>query len=198
MARYEIAIINDADIPSGDYEDKKKERLIEVLKAGVYKDVDLFTHKRVDALEGGSPQARNARASDSTEGVDGAVISRLVQLRDAELRKAISFALPADDPDNEIYRETSRVPADEDKFSYRLIISESVKDELMKPIAVHFHWFLVWGALADWYTSIGDYNQAAAYEKNMNSRLREARSILRGTGFARRPMQPFGPAQKIY
>ena len=76
----------------------KKVRHIDIIKSEVYKDIDLFTHKHVDAREELGNRAANAISSDNAEKVDGAVIARYVKFRDAELRVAMqSCLMPVDD-----------------------------------------------------------------------------------------------------
>ena len=169
----------------------RKARKIEVLKAGVYKDVDYITHKFTEGNEGGTPQTRNERVSDATEDLDGAIISRSVQYADARLRTKLQAFLA----EETVETADSRVGLEDVKFTYNLNLPESVPDSILKAIAEHFHRFLVHGALVDWFGQFGLSNQAVWYEKDLDSLEEKITSKLRGKSIAKRPMQPFGPAK---
>ena len=176
-----------------DTETPKKERVIEIYKNEVYKDVDLLTYKHVEGNAVQNPESRNAIASDVAEDMDGAVIVRYVEFRDARLRKRLQSVLVdrtqgyADDDLN----------LDDHKYRYRFRLPETFNDNLMEPLAEYIHRFLVWGALYDWYSQFG-MPQAAVYGSQLDGLEEEISGILRSPSIAKRPMQPFGPAKKIY
>ena len=177
-------------ILASDQKAASKARTIEIYKNEVFKDIDLYTHKHVDAREDMGLRTGNAVSSDNSENVDGAVIARYVEFRDAQLRTKIQFALAQETEDY----------ADDDinlekKYTYHLIVPDGFNDNTLRPLAEYIHRFLVWGALYDWYSQFG-MNQAAVYDPS--SLLDNITGILRGPSIVKRPMRPFGPAEKIY
>ena len=170
---------------------EKKRRKIVIIKQEVYKDVELFSYKHMEAADAPKKQ-ENAVSADTTENLDGAVIARYVEFRNAQLRKLISHALV----DMEGLGADDVLGLDE-VFSYNLSLSTEFKDAMLRPLAEYMHRFLVWGALYDWYSQFG-MPQAAVYGSELKDIEEEISSILRGPSIVKRPMQPFGPAEKIY
>lgn len=170
----------------------KKLRFVRINKADVYRDIDLFTHKTVDGSGVQDPQVRNAVSSDVAEGVDGAVIARHVQFRDAQLRRRIGFALT--DKWQEVADDS--LTLDEQHFHYRLAVDEKFNDNLLRPLAEYIHRFLVFGALYDWYSKF-DMAQAKYYGSQIEGLEDDIASLLYGTSIVKRPLQPFGPATKL-
>lgn len=181
-----VLIINDSPTPT------RKTWLVDIYKNNVYKGVEKYTYKHVEA---NIPDARvgNSVAADNSEDLDGAVIARNVAFRDAQLRRRIRYAIAS---------ETARYADDEidledNKFRYLLNVPESVDDSMRKPLAEYFHRFLVFGALYDWYSQFG-MAQAAVYGSQLDEIEAGIDDILRGSSLVKRPLQPFGPAEKIY
>lgn len=181
----------------------RKARLVEVLKAGVYKDVDLVTHKYVEGNDkiiqstayktvALSLAASNERSSDTTEDVDGAIIARSVQYADARLRTRLQAFLA----EESVESANSRIGV-ETKFIYNLRLPESVPDAILKAIAEHIHRFLVRCALVDWFGQFGLLQEAEWYERGLQLLEEKVVSSVRGSSLAKRPMQPFGPATKM-
>lgn len=170
-----------------------KERTVEIYKNEVFKDIDLYTHKHVDSREDMGLRTGNAVSSDNSENVDGAVLARYVEFRDAQLRNKLQFAL----------NETTVEYADDDitmqdnKYRYDLILPESFNDKMLRPLAEYIHRFLVWGALYDWYSQFG-MQQAGIYGTQLDKIEEQISGILRGPSITKRPLQPFGPAHKIF
>ena len=180
-----LAEINDA-------EERKKIRKVEIYKNEVYKDVDLITYKHVEGNAVQDPESRNAIAADNSEEMDGAVIARYVEFRDARLRRLVSFALvdrPQEYSDDDL-------TLDDRKYRYWFSLPESFNDNLLEPLAEYFHRFLVWGALYDWYSQFG-MPQAAVYGRELDELEDDIKNTLRTPSVAKRPMQPFGPAYKL-
>ena len=183
-----------------DTEEPKKFRMVEIYKNEVYKDVDLLTYKHTKGTKPvvcfyllQNPEMRNAIASDNAEEMDGSVIARYVEFRDAKLRRLVQFAL-VDRPQG--YSDDD-MTLDDRKYRYWFKLPESFNDNLMEPLAEYFHRFLVWGALYDWYSQFG-MPQAAVYGSELDELEAEIKNTLRTPSLAKRPMQPFGPAKKIY
>lgn len=176
-----------------EYTEPTKERTVTVYKNEVYKDIDLYTHKHVDASESQNQQARNAVSSDSSEDVDSAVIARYVAFRDAYLRSKIQFALS----DKVQVHAADPITLEDNRFIYDLALPMAFNDNTLRPLAEFFHRFLVFGALYDWYSQFGMAQQASYYARQMDSLEETINSALRGSSVVKRPMQPFGPAAKI-
>ena len=174
-------------------EEQKKERVVEIFKNEVYKDVDLLTYKHTEGNAIQNLEAKNAIAADVSEDMDGAVIVRYVEFRDAKLRRKLQSVL----------KDMTQDYADDDlnlndnMYRYRFMLNESFNDNLLEPLAEYIHRFLVWGALYDWYSQFG-LPQAAVYGSQLEELEEDINSILRSPSLAKRPLQPFGPAKKIY
>ena len=172
-------------------ETPKKIRKITVYKREVFEDIELLTYKHVESSDMQGAGKRNAVSADTTEGLDGKIIIRLVEFRDAKLRKLIPFALAkkcdlgADDV----------MTLEDDRYHYWLKLPEDYDDNLMEPIAEYFHRFLVWGALYDWYGNMGN-PQANFYKNDLDELEDDIRNTLRKPSIAKKPMQPFGPAKR--
>lgn len=180
-----LATINDTA-------EERKIRKVEIFKNEVYKDVELITFKHVEGNAIADPESRNAVAADNSEEMDGSVIARYVEFRDARLRKLVSFALvdrPREYADDDL-------TLDDRKYRYWFSLPESFNDNLLGPLAEYFHRFLVWGALYDWYSQFG-MPQAAVYGRDLDELEDEIKNTLRTPSVAKRPMQPFGPAYKL-
>ena len=174
-------------------EEQKKERVVEIFKNEVYKDVDLLTYKHTEGNAIQNLEAKNAIAADVSEDMDGAVIVRYVEFRDAKLRRKLQSVL----------KDMTQDYADDDlnlndnMYRYHFLLNESFNDNLLEPLAEYIHRFLVWGALYDWYSQFG-LPQAGVYGSQLEELEEDINSILRSPSLAKRPLQPFGPAKKIY
>jgi len=186
-------MIIDTTIRINDEETPTKLRKITVYKRDVYDDIELLTYKHVEGSDIQGAEKRNAVSADTTEGLDGRIIIRLVAFRDAQLRKLMPFAmakrtdLGADDV----------MTLDDDRFHYWLKLPEDFDDNLLEPLAEYFHRFLVWGALYDWYGQLGN-PQAGFYAKDLDELEAEIQNTLRTPSIAKKPLQPFGPAKRPY
>lgn len=186
-----ILIVNDPVLtsnPSGE----RKPRKVEIYKNEVYKDIDLHTHKNVEASGVQDKQVRNAVSSDNSENVDGAIIVRNVEFWDARLRKRLSHVLvdpPVEYADDEITLQ-------DHKYRYWFNLPVEFKDNMLDALAEHIHRFLVFGALFDWYRMIGSA-QAGYYGSQIEELEDEIDSGLRAPSVVKRPLQPFGPAERI-
>ena len=176
---------------ASDEEVRSKSRTIEIYKNEVYKDIDLYTHKHVDAHEDMGLRTGNAVSSDNSENVDGAVIARYVEFRDAQLRTKIQFALAQQSED---YADDD-ITLERNKYTYNLLLPDGFNDNTLRPLAEYIHRFLVWGALYDWYSQFG-MAQAAVYDTK--DLLENIVGALRSKSTVKRPLQPFGPAKKIH
>lgn len=177
--------------------ERRKERRIEIFKNEVYKDIDLYTHKHVDAREDLGNRSSNAISSDIAEAVDHAVIARYVMFRDSQLRVRLQWALE----EESVAAADDRIDLDDSKFYYNLKVNDGFNDNVLRAITEYIHRFLVFGALYDWYSQFGDnaaQRLAQNYKVNADEAEEAITGILKGPSIAKRPMQPFGPAEKIY
>ena len=179
--------------PEEEQPQKTKTRVVRVSKAEVFKDIDLYTHKTVDGSAMQDPRMRNAISSDITESVDGAVIARYVEFRNAQLRNRIRYALAKET----LEMADDSLTLDDSLYVFNLEVTEDFSDAMLRPLAEYFHRFLVFGALYDWYSKF-DMAQARYYGSLLTDTLDEIGSILAGPAIVKKPLQPFGPAEKIY
>lgn len=182
-----VQIIDENTVPT-------KLRVVEVSRNSISKDIDLYTHKHTDAHEDMGAKTSNAVSSDTNESIDGAVISRFLAFRDAQLRSKLQFALLDEE---EVASADDAINIDSPKITYRFVISHEVKDNTLRPLAEFIHRYLVFGVLYDWYSQFG-MQQAYLYSSQLSDIESKIISILRGPSIVKRPMQPFGPAKKIY
>ena len=182
--RFKVRLASDTS------EEQTKQRTVTVSKASVYKDIDLYTHKAVDGSGEQDNRVRNAKSSDSAEGVDMAVLARNVEFRDAKLRRRVRHVLA------DITREDANdnLTLDEENYIYLFDMPMEFDDNLLRPLAEYIHRFLVFGALYDWYAQF-DMRQAAYYGGQLEEIEDEIDSMLRSTHIVKRPLQPFGPAK---
>lgn len=177
---------------ASEVEKETKSRLLTIYKEEVYKDIDLFTHKHADAHEEMGLHTGNAVSSDSSENVDMAVLSRLVELRDSKLRVIFQHSLE----EIEKVSADNRITLDDDAFRYHFMVTDDFNDNTLKPLVEFIQRYLVYGALFDWYSQMG-MQQAAFYGSQLQDVEEQLSSILRGRSIVKRPMQPFGPAKKF-
>ena len=170
-----------------------KQWVITIHKSLVYEDIDRFTYKHVEGSGSADPKQRNAVSADTSEHLDGSVIERYTEYRHAKLCKLIQSALESE----ESTTADDIAPSEEPSFIYTLNIQKETKDALRRPLAEFMHRFLVWGVLYDWYSQFG-LQQAGVYGSELGELEAEIDAIVRGPSIVKRPLQPFGPAEKIY
>lgn len=170
----------------------KKIRRVEIYKNEVYKDVELHSYKHVEASGQPDVQIRNAVSADHSEEMDGAVITRYVEFRNARLRNKLQSVLVEEDRE---YAD-DELPQEDNMFRYVFSVPESFRDNTLRALAEYIHRFLVYGALYDWYSQFG-MQQAAVYGTELDRLEEEIADAFRGPSIVKRPMQPFGPAYKI-
>lgn len=183
-----ILIIDDTPVV------EKKDRTVTIYKQKVYEDIDALSYKFAEARPSLHPQESNATSSDTAERLDGHIIARHVEFREAQLRRFMHFALK---DDVEVTSANDLMILD-DSFVFNFSLPKEFKDAMLDPLKDYIHRFLVWGALFDWFGASLGNAQANAYKKDLDDIKNEITNMLRVPGWAKRPMQPFGPAQKIY
>ena len=171
-----------------------KERTITIYKQKVYEDIDAETYKFSDARPDNAPQRSNALASDSSERTDGHILARNVEFRDAKIRRRINRALKNTD---EVLTANDNMVLDA-TFVYNLVLDMEFRDAMLEPLKGCIHRYLVWGALYDWYGSSLGESQANFYKGELTELENAIVGLITLPNTAKRPLQPFGPAQKIY
>lgn len=169
-----------------------KDRVIKIVKARLYDEVDAHTHKYTTAEQ--SPiLTANAVASDNNESLDGALIAQFAEYRDAKLRYILKGVLKAE----EITEVTDAVLYDEEQYIYNLAVPVDYPDTNLRPLAVLIHKYLVWGTLYDWYNQVGSA-EARVYGSQLDDLQSEIQSMLFSADYTKRPAQPFGPAKRLF
>lgn len=184
MPSYPIIEINTED-------DVRKERKVVLHKEPMSNEIDAHTSKFVDANVADSPRQENAISSDGNETLDGAIIEQLMQYRDAKLRNILEAFLQEENVlvvDNLLHIEPV--------FVYNLSLPEDFNDANLRSLAMLMHKYIVWGCLFDWYAQLGSA-QARTYGSQLEEIEEEIGSMTSPAGYAKRPLQPFGPAYKM-
>lgn len=176
-----------------DNTEPKKIRTITIYKAKVFNDIELHTYKHVDASDSPNPQSRNAIQADKSEAMDGNIIARNVEFRNAQLRKRLQKVLTEENVES----ANDTLAPSEETYVYSLNLPESFADSTLRALAEYFHRFLVWGALYDWYDMLGVDRQAENYGAKVAQIEEDINGALRGPSITKRPLQPFGPAYKF-
>jgi hypothetical protein len=167
----------------------KRARII-IYKAEVDHDIDAGTFKRTDAaLDGSSDRQQNAVASDAAEDLDGSLIARYRDRRDARIRERLKYALKKDP--NEVMEYRNILKADP-AYVYELVVSDSVTADDIESAGTRIHEYIVRGTLYDWYLGAG--LQPTDSADSLQALEDAIAASLRGRSWGHRPMQPFGPA----
>lgn len=163
-----------------------KTRRIILHKDQVVYDIEGLAYKFAEAtaLEG---KAKNTLAADHNETLGGRLLSRMMDVRDAQLRKRMRFALVP--TSKEVSCDN---PADNTEYIYDLSLADKFDDNMLDVIKVQMHEYLVRGALLDWYKRLGV--QSVAVDAGEVAELEDSIvSSLRTPSYMKAPMQPFGP-----
>jgi len=170
-----------------------KRRTIIIDKNDLYADIDALTYKYAEASSVEAPKIINAMQSDSSENLDGHILSRNIEFRDAKIRQLIQFAIA-----DEALRPEEVSSLDlTNCITYTLDVPVELKDALLDSVQVYIHRYIVWGALYDWYASGMGSQQAAVYASQLVSLETDILNAIRARCVAKRAMQPFGPAYKM-
>lgn len=163
-----------------------KTREIILHKDQLLYDVEGLAYKyaEANALEG---KAKNTLAADHNETLDGRLLSRMIDSRDAQLRKRLRFALiptTVDAVNNKLEERKELV--------YTLSVADKFDDNLLDVVKVQMHEYVVRGALLDWYKRLGI--QTIAVDAGEVLEIEESIvSSLRTPSYMKAPLQPFGP-----
>ena len=170
-------------------EPRLKQRKITLHKNLLLHDIDVMSYKLAEtSLQG---EVRDNVASDSEDGLDGAVIGQLLEAREAALRKKLAFCLK----ETEII-EIDNVTELEGTFVYDLVLPESFKDIELRTAVKLMHDCLVKGVLMDWYVYIGTNfgNALAAEVVQLESKVVD---IFRKPGFVNHASAVYYESYKI-
>ena len=162
-----------------------KKRRIVIDKNLVFRQVDALSYK---FGEGG---AGDRIQSDSSEGLDGVILSSMLSLRASMLRKRLKFCLaPVLDG------SADNMSSLEGRIVFNLVLPESFDDNDLDGTAILIHEYLVRGVLADWLSSIGTEQQSgfAGDAQVLEGQIIDA---LRGPSVIRHPSLPYYPSPKI-
>lgn len=163
----------------------KAKRII-LHKDQVLYDVEALAYKLTEAtaLEG---KAKNTLAADHNETTDGRVLARMMDVRNANLRKRLSFALvPL------IQEVACNNPSEAKEYVFDLRLSDKFDDNQLEIVKTYMHDYLVRGTLYDWYKKLGLQTEAVDAGEVMELEANIV-SILRGPSYTKVPLQPFGP-----
>ena len=126
--------------------------------------------------------------------IDGHLAVRHLEFRDAKLRRRMANVLKNTD---EVLSANDRLNLGA-TFVYDLALPEQFRDSMIAPLKDYIHRYLVWGALYDWYGSSLGSNQSNFYKSELTELENAIVGLITLPNTAKRPLQPFGPAQKIY
>lgn len=161
-----------------------------IYKAEVDRDIDAGTFKRTDAaLEGAPDRQQNAVASDAAEELDGSLIARYRDRRDAIIRKRLKYCLKKEP--HEVLVADNILNLDP-AYIYELMVSDSVTLSDVESAGKRIHEYIVRGTLYDWYLGAG--LQPTDTLDTLQELEDAVAASLRGRSWGHRPMQPFGPA----
>lgn len=164
-----------------------KNRDIIINLSEVYKDIDSLTYKYAEVSEVPSPSVRNGMQSDTTESLDGHVLARAVEYRDARLRAEIGRFLRYECQTSVTDELRSR-----NTIVYRLSLDDEFQDALLRPVCTIIHRYLVFGALFDWYGPGMGSRQAQNYERELTELEVELTNNLNAVTIVQKVKQPFG------
>lgn len=171
---------------------------IHLSKKEIDYDIDARTYKRNDATPDlandreSSERIANAVSSDTSEDLDGSIIVRYRDLRDAMLRKYLKFCLVKPCTEDCHF---SNVPDLDREYKYVLNVPDEMTNSDIQSICARMHEYIVRGTLYDWYTGMG--MKATDDEFAIDELADDLAGDLRGNSWVNRPLQPFGPAKNI-
>lgn len=173
-----------------EYAEATKERTVTIHKQELVTDINALTYKFSNRVMQGAVQ-QDLVAADTKDNLDGTILNRFMDYRDARIRKRMKFAMAVEDVD--MANDTMR-PADD--YIYHFVLNGLFPDSTLKAVAGLIHRYIVWGALYDWYLNLGLMQQAQYYKAEADELEKEVVRSLRVPSRCRRPLQPFGPAKK--
>lgn len=169
-------------------------KIIRLVKKEIFYDIDALTYKRAESgTISGSIQNMNGISSDSSENLDGSILSRFADARDTEIRSLLLFCLK---DRQESYADNVN-DRESPVYEYWLTLPPDFEDSRLQIAATKMHQYIVYGSVLDWDLSMGIMPPANMTESSIDSLGAEIAGLLRGRSWRTRPMQPFGPAYRI-
>lgn len=159
----------------------------------VYRDIDSLTYKYAEVSDIPSPSAKSGMQSDSGDSLDGRLLSRAVEYRDAKLRTVIGRYL-AQPTQQQL--EVSNVLVARDSIVYDLELDDEFQDSMLMPLCSMMSRYLTYGALFDWYGPGMGSRQAANYELELTGIETELVNNLQAVTIVQKTKQPF--ARRLY
>ena len=163
-----------------------KQRTITIMLHEVYRDIDSLTYKYAEVSEVPTPSIKNGMMSDTTEHLDGLLLARAVDYRDAKLRAWISRFLK----EEEVYNVGNTIES-KDRIVYCLNLEDSFRDAVLRPLCSMIHRYLVFGALFDWYGSGMGSRQAQNYSSELDRLEQDIMDELNSDTIVQKTKQPF-------
>lgn len=169
-----------------------KTRRITLYKQAVHYDIDALTYKLTEStMQGADQKAKSAVASDRSDAFDASVLARLTDYRDATLRRRLLFCLA-----EEAVESFDNKPDNSETYGYDLVVPGGFRDVSLKTIGMKMHEYMVKGGLLDWYVQTGVVTNTAPLSEQVAALESEIVSMLRVPSSLKKPLQPFGPADK--
>lgn len=163
-----------------------KTRKITLHKDEVLYDIEGLAYKFTEGtgLEG---KAKNTVAADHNETLDGRLLKRMMDLRDARIRKRLTFALaPMSLVESDNVLETS------DSYVYNLSLNDKFDDNMLNVLKEDMHEYIVKGVLLDWFKRLG-IQTLAVDALEVQEHEEAVVALVRTPSYMKAPMQPWGP-----
>lgn len=164
-----------------------KERTITITLSEIYKDIDSWTYKYAEVSDVPRPSVKNHMQSDKDEALDGRLLARSVQYRDAKLRNVIGRYLKGET----VLSVTNAMPTAE-TIVYNLTLDDEFEDSLLLPLCTMIARYLTFGALFDWYGPGMGSRQAQNYEQELTDLEIELINDLQAVTIVQKTKQPWG------
>lgn len=169
-------------------EPREKRRRLVLYKNNILHDIDVLSYKLAETSIQGD--VKDSVASDSEDALDGSVMGRLMDSREASLRKKLGFCLN----EAEIF-EVSNSSEPEEQYIYDFHLPVSFKDIELKTAVSLMHDYLVKATLMDWYTHIGT-TFGAALSIDVLQLESKVVDIFRKPGFVSHPEMIYCPSYR--
>lgn len=152
-------------------------------------DIEAIAFKTADAL-GLEGKQKNVVSANHEKTLDGRILARYMDLRDARLRRRLRFCLACLTQD-----VACDNPSERKEYIYDLNLSSQFDDNMLEVVKTDMHDYVVKGTLYDWYRHLG--SQSAISDAELREIEEGIVSVLRTPSYLKAPLQPFGPAKKI-
>ena len=126
--------------------------------------------------------------------IDGHLAVRHLEFRDAKLRKKLVRFIKNED---EVITANDTIDLSS-TFVYDFELPVIFKDSMLDPLKDYIHRYLVWGGLFDWYGASLGSDQAEWFRGELKDLEDAIVGMLSLPSIVKRPIQPFGPAKKMY